>query len=89
MKVCTRYLVSGRVQGVFFRASAREQALARGLTGWARNLPNGSVEVVACGVDTELKALHDWLWAGPARARVTEVRAEPVEWLDINGFETR
>lgn len=89
MKVCTRYRVLGRVQGVFFRASAREQALARGLTGWARNLPDGSVEVVACGEEAGLKALHGWLRAGPPRARVTAVRAEPMEWLEINGFETR
>lgn len=89
MKVCTRYRVSGRVQGVFFRASAREQALARGLTGWARNLPDGSVEVVACGEEAGLKALHGWLRTGPPRALVTEVRAEPMEWLDISGFETR
>lgn len=89
MKVCMRYLVSGQVQGVFFRASAREQALARGLTGWARNLPDGRVEVVACGEETELNGLRDWLCAGPARARVEQVSVEPMQALDISGFEIR
>lgn len=89
VKICVRYLVSGQVQGVFFRASARKQALARGLTGWARNLPDGRVEVVACGEETELNGLRDWLWTGPARARVEQVSAEPLPVLDSSGFEIR
>ncbi len=84
-----RYRVSGEVQGVFFRASTRKEALALGLTGWACNLPDGSVEVVACGEEAGLKALQEWLGQGPPRARVTGVRAEPMQRLDISGFETR
>ncbi len=89
VKACAHYLVSGQVQGVFFRASARKQALARGLTGWARNLSGGRVEVVACGEESGLNELRDWLWIGPEQARVKHVSAEPLEWLEISGFETR
>lgn len=72
---CRRYLVRGRVQGVFFRASTRDQARRLGLTGWARNLPSGEVEVVACGAPERLAALEAWLWQGPPAARVSAVEA--------------
>lgn len=68
-----RFLVSGRVQGVFFRASTRERALALGLTGHAVNRDDGRVEVLACGDDAALEALHQWLWHGPVQARVSGV----------------
>ncbi|HSE12790.1 MAG TPA: acylphosphatase [Rudaea sp.] len=70
---CARFVVGGRVQGVFFRASAREEALRLGLTGYARNLPDGTVEVVACGDDAALAQLERWLGRGPPLARVTRV----------------
>jgi acylphosphatase len=62
-----RFRVSGKVQGVFYRASTREQALALGLTGYARNLPDGAVEVLACGDARAIEALERWLWQGPRR----------------------
>jgi len=74
-----RFLVSGRVQGVFFRASTREQAKKLGLSGWAKNLPDGRVEVVAAGEPGALAALEDWLWQGSSAARVEDVRAEAAE----------
>lgn len=83
-----RFLVSGRVQGVFYRASTREQALALGLSGYARNLPDGRVEVVASGDDAALDALERWLWQGPPAARVDEVRRESCEAPDRAGFHT-
>ncbi len=89
VKACVRYLVSGQVQGVFFRASARKQALARALTGWARNLSDGRVEVVAYGDESALNGLRDWLWVGPTHAHVKHVSAEPMQALDIGGFEIR
>ena len=73
-----RFLVSGRVQGVFFRASTREQARRLGLCGHARNLPDGQVEVLAAGTDEAIDALAQWLHAGPANARVDAVHREDV-----------
>jgi len=70
---CVRFVVSGRVQGVFFRASTREEAVRLGLTGHARNLPDGTVEVVACGDDTALMQLERWLELGPPLAQVSRV----------------
>ena len=67
---CKRCLVSGRVQGVFFRASTREQAQRLGVTGYARNLPDGRVEVVACGPDERVADLCIWLQSGPPQAQV-------------------
>ncbi len=72
-----RCLVSGRVQGVFFRASTREQALRLGLTGYARNLPDGRVEVLACGDDAALAVLRDWLFRGPPGAIVDRLECQP------------
>jgi acylphosphatase len=68
-----RFLVGGKVQGVFFRASAREQALKLGLRGYAKNLPDGRVEVLAEGSATALDALERWLHVGPPMARVESV----------------
>jgi acylphosphatase len=73
MNVCIRCWVSGRVQGVWFRASTREKAEGLGLTGYARNLPDGRVEVLACGAEADLKVLQDWLWQGPPKAEVSGV----------------
>ncbi|MFT4196828.1 MAG: acylphosphatase [Pseudoxanthomonas sp.] len=68
-----RFLVSGRVQGVFFRASTREQALRLGLHGSARNLADGRVEVIAAGTAEALAQLEAWLRQGPPAARVEQV----------------
>jgi len=71
-----RCWVSGRVQGVYYRASTAEEAARLGLKGFARNLPDGRVEVLVCGPETAVQALIDWLWVGPSAARVTEVLTE-------------
>jgi acylphosphatase len=68
-----RFLVGGKVQGVFFRASTREQALKLGLRGYAKNLPDGRVEVLAEGGQRALDALERWLHVGPPMARVDSV----------------
>jgi acylphosphatase len=65
-----RFLVAGRVQGVCFRAGAREEALRLGLRGYARNLADGRVEVLAAGDEAALDALARWLRQGPPLARV-------------------
>lgn len=82
-----RALVSGRVQGVFFRDSSRQQAARRGVAGLARNLADGRVEVVLEGPAEEVSAVLAWLRQGPAYARVdaVEVTDEPAEGL--RGFE--
>lgn len=78
--------VSGRVQGVFFRASTREKARELGLTGYARNLPDGRVEVFACGRGRQLEALRIWLSEGPSKADVTAVDCRPAAVRQVNGF---
>lgn len=73
---CRLFRVRGRVQGVFFRASTQERAEQLGLTGYAINLENGEVEVLACGPESLVDELERWLWDGPPTAQVTNVRAE-------------
>jgi acylphosphatase len=68
--------VSGRVQGVFFRAATRDRADELGVVGYARNLPDGTVEVLACGDELAVQTLCDWLWQGPPAAHVTAVTVE-------------
>lgn len=67
------FIVSGKVQGVWFRASAREQAVALGLRGHARNLDDGRVEVLADGDPEAIERLAQWLRYGPPLARVDEL----------------
>ncbi len=84
MKKSLHILISGRVQGVFFRYSARERAEALGLTGYARNLTDGRVEIVAEGEESGLKSLLAWAHQGPPGASVFEVE---VDWPPIkNSF---
>lgn len=64
------------MQGVYYRASARERALAAGITGYARNLADGRVEVLACGEAGAVWAFIEWLWIGPSAANVTAVQSE-------------
>jgi acylphosphatase len=69
------YRVEGRVQGVWFRASTREQAESLGITGHAINLADGDVEVLACGPAAALEALYEWLHEGPELAKVGRVES--------------
>jgi acylphosphatase len=71
-----RLLIEGRVQGVFFRASAVEQATRLGVKGWVRNRRDGSVELLAEGEDTAVGALVTWCHHGPPRACVERVQVE-------------
>jgi len=86
---CMHYWVSGRVQGVWFRASTCEEAQRLGLRGWARNLPDGRVEVLACGAQQSLARLEEWLWEGPPLAQVNAVEAQTGECDPPAGFEAR
>ncbi len=84
--ICIRCFVSGKVQGVWYRANTRQQAEQLGLTGYARNLPDGRVEVLACGDRQKLDALFDWLKVGPERAKVADVSREEQPWHEYAGF---
>ena len=81
-----RFLVSGHVQGVFFRASARDQAQRLGLRGYASNLPDGRVEVLAIGGADAIDALQRWLRQGPPHAHVQSVVRESAEDDGREGF---
>lgn len=81
-----RFIVTGRVQGVFYRASTRQRALELDLTGYARNQPDGSVEVVASGADAALEALQRWLQCGPPAAQVERVIREERAGQVMQGF---
>lgn len=74
-----RFLVSGKVQGVWFRASARDVAVQLGLRGYARNLPDGRVEVLAAGDATAIEALATWLRQGPPLARVDSLARQAAD----------
>jgi acylphosphatase len=87
-RICVRCTVAGHVQGVFFRASAREEALKLGVVGHARNLPDGRVEVLACGQPEAVNQLREWLRRGPPQAQVTNVACEALEPMAIAGFTT-
>jgi len=73
MKKCQRFIVYGKVQGVFFRASTQQQALVLGLTGYAKNLSNGCVEVEIYGETVALEKMRGWLDSGSTMARVDKV----------------
>lgn len=91
--IARRCFVSGRVQGVFFRASTRERAQQLGCRGYARNLVDGRVEVLAVGEPAAVDALTEWLWRGPPAAQVADVLCTDVVLSELgempSGFGTR
>ena len=88
--IAKRCLVSGRVQGVFYRASTAERARALDITGYAKNLPDGRVEVLACGEDAKVKELIDWLSKGPPAAEVQSVDVQDADAAQApKDFSTR
>ena len=84
-----RLVVSGRVQGVWFRESTRLEAERHGVAGWARNLPNGTVEIVAEGAEEAVEALARYCAQGPPSARVDDVRVTPEQPEGLAGFVVR
>lgn len=86
-----RALVRGRVQGVGYRAFVVREAHRAGLAGYARNLPDGRVEVVAVGDAAEVERLLGWLAIGPAGGRVDDVECADLElpWPAFRGFDVR
>ena len=88
MTAARRFIVKGRVQGVFFRDSTRRVAESLGLTGHAVNLPDGDVEVLAAGDPEAIARLEAWLHDGPPMSRVTSVDGNDVETPAPTGFRT-
>ena len=78
--------VSGKVQGVYFRASSQQMAIEYGLSGYAHNLADGEVELLLCGDQENVDRMLDWLNDGPPQAEVTKVSAKQVPWQDHNHF---
>lgn len=89
--VCKKCYVAGRVQGVFYRGTAQRRAHELAIRGYARNLPDGRVEVLACGEDTAVQTFVSWLWTGSSASKVTavEVTDLPPDSVSMpTGFHT-
>ena len=88
MAMVRRHLiVSGEVQGVFYRASAREEAVSLGLGGWVRNLPDGDVEAEVEGPEPVVEEFIRWCWKGPPAASVSDVKVDKLEFKgEFKGF---
>jgi acylphosphatase len=89
--ICRKCLVSGRVQGVFYRATTAHRARELGIRGYANNLPDGRVEVLACGDAEVVEEFVQWLWKGSAASKVTAVAVEELDPASIQsreGFRT-
>lgn len=84
-----RVVVSGTVQGVYFRDSCRREAVALRVDGWVRNLPDGRVEAVFEGAPDAVDAMVEWTHHGPPQASVTHVDVRPEPSEGIAGFEVR
>jgi acylphosphatase len=84
-----RVLISGLVQGVFFRGACLRMAEQHGVNGWVRNLPDGSVEAVFEGQDDDVRQLLEWSRHGPRSAVVEDVRVQPEQPEGIIGFQVR
>ena len=86
-QLCIYCYVSGKVQGVFFRAFTCDEAQRLNVTGFVRNLPDGRVEVVACGDQDKVNELYQSIQKGPTRAEVDHVSYEEIPLSDYHSFE--
>jgi acylphosphatase len=84
-----RLLISGRVQGVFYRRFAKNTAETLQVSGWVRNVANGDVEVVAFGTVQQLAAYHAQLEKGPPASKVKTISVQSIAWEACVGFEIR
>lgn len=78
-----RLIIEGRVQGVFFRDSARRKARELGVNGWVKNLPDGNVETLAEGAEEDVERLIAWCHKGPPHAMVSRVKESREEWQGV------
>jgi acylphosphatase len=79
-------VVTGKVQGVFYRQSTREKANALGITGEVRNMPDDTVQIIATSTDDKLTQLADWCKTGPPRANVTNVLTTAIPLRSFDTF---
>ena len=84
---CKKFIISGVVQGVGFRYYTSHQGMKLGLTGYAKNLDNGDVEVAVCGHRQQIVEMEKWLQIGPKTSWVESVKSELVSYEPITGFE--
>lgn len=84
---CERFTVSGLVQGVGFRYSTSYEGQRLGVTGYAKNLYNGDVEIVVCGLPEQIEAMAQWLEHGPKTSRVDSVVREAIPFKPFKGFK--
>lgn len=82
-------LIKGKVQGVFYRASAGKTAAKTGVKGWIRNSPEGDVEAVVTGTEEQLSRFIAWCKEGPSTSKVTEVIATELEEMQFYDFSVR
>lgn len=86
MGYCCKYRVTGMVQMVGFRYHTAHEGNKLGLTGYAKNLNDGSVEIVACGTQAQVEQLGEWLKQGPRTASVNTWESEPVPFTHYSDF---
>jgi acylphosphatase len=82
-----RIIISGKVQGVYYRQSTREKSMQLGISGIVKNLTNGSVEVIASGTSDQLNNLVEWCKQGPPKAVVSSIESEELPYQSFNGFK--
>lgn len=78
---CIHCFIEGRVQGVFYRSSAQQQANRLKLNGWIKNCLNGQVELIACGEESALREFEKWCWQGPEYAKVSKVSCKSLDYV--------
>lgn len=86
MLITIRIIIQGKVQGVFYRQSAREKAITLGITGTVCNLPDETVEIIATGNNEQLEQFIQWCESGPPRAIVSDIESTPLPLQTFENF---
>ena len=89
MKSNVHVIISGQVQGVWFRASTKQKAQELGLTGWVRNTNDGAVEAIFEGEEEIVNKMIDWCYNGPPLAKVENIKLKKQQTIGFNNFEIR
>lgn len=85
--ICIKAIISGKVQGVFYRYTTVQKAKSLQLKGWVKNTNDGNVELIACGDANTIKAFTDWLWEGSPASNVTQVNYQEIDWQEFDDFQ--